>query len=247
MGVKKPNGDPISLEWVRVSAFLVLGLFTTALATIAVFYFKRAWAHRTTHAIIGKVSRGLADKLAGVAEKLADGLHVFSRGRDALGFLAETAAYWVLNALGMWILAIGCGVVHADGSAITFPEACGVMGIFGCTILIPGPPGLFGVFQLGIYAGMTFYCPAGIVLGPGVAYALMLYLSQLVLHVVTGSWGLWHEGGARRLRGALEESPLAVEATGTRYGTASSRKPSTPISSQNFITFHICSRTAGLS
>jgi uncharacterized membrane protein YbhN (UPF0104 family) len=200
---------------VRVSGFAVLGIFTAALATIAVFYFKRAWAHRTTHAVIGKLSPRLADKLAGLAEKLADGLHVFGRGRDALGFLSETAIYWTLNALGMWILAIGCGVVHADGSVITFPEACGLMGLFGCAILIPGAPGLFGVFQAGIYAGMTFYCPADVVLGPGVAYVFLLYLSQVVLHLVTGSWGLWHEGGARRLRGALEEAPLALEATGT--------------------------------
>jgi hypothetical protein len=62
---------------------------------------------------------------------------------------------------------------------------------------------------------MTFYCPTEIVTGPGAAYVFLIYLSQVVLHLVTGSWGLWHEGGARRLRGALEESPIAVEATGT--------------------------------
>ena len=59
----------------------------------------------------------------------------------------------------MWLLAWGCGVVHADGSAITFGEACALMGMLGCTILIPGPPGLLGVFQAGIYAGMTMYFP----------------------------------------------------------------------------------------
>jgi hypothetical protein len=208
-------GLPISVAQVRRGGFVMLGFFTVALVTIAVFYFARAWAHRATHAVIGKISPRLADRLAGLAEKLADGLHVFSRGRDALGFLTETTIYWALNALGMWILAMGCGVVHADGSAITFPEACGFMGMLGCAILIPGPPGLLGVFQAGIYAGMTFYCPTEIVTGPGAAYVFLIYLSQVILHLVTGSWGLWHEGGARRLRGALEEAPLAVEATST--------------------------------
>jgi glycosyltransferase 2 family protein len=208
-------GLPISVASVRVSGFVMLGVFTTGLATIAVFYFARAWAHRATHAVIGRFSPRLADRLAGLAEKLADGLHVFGRGRDALGFLAETTVYWILNAAAMWWLAIACGVVHADGSAIHFPEACGLMGMLGCAILIPGPPGLLGVFQAGIYAGMTFYFPAEIVTGPGAAYVFLLYASQLVFHGVTGAWGLWYEGGTRRIRTALAEPPLAADATGS--------------------------------
>jgi hypothetical protein len=100
----------------------------------------------------------------------------------------------------MWVLAIGCGVIHGDGSAITFPETLGLMGMLGCTILIPGPPGLLGVFQAGIYAGMTMYFPEKIVTGPGAAYVFLLYMTQLVLQVVFGAWGLVHEGGAQRLR-----------------------------------------------
>src|SRR5207237_4553945 len=85
-------GLPISVQSVRTGAFILLGVFAAAFVTIAVFYFARGWAHRATHAVVGKLSPRLADKLAGIAEKLADGLHVFGRGRDALGFLAETAA-----------------------------------------------------------------------------------------------------------------------------------------------------------
>jgi glycosyltransferase 2 family protein len=75
---------------------------------------------------------------------------------------------------------LGCGVVHADGSPITFGESCALMGMLGCTILIPGPPGLLGVFQAGIYAGMTMYFPTSIVTGPGSAYVCLLYALQLV-------------------------------------------------------------------
>lgn len=206
---------PAKIAWVRTSAFLLLGVFVAGLVTIMVFYFARGWAHRATRAVIGRLSPRLADALAGMAEKLADGLHVFGRGRDALGFLAETSVYWSLNAVAMWVLAIGCGVVHGDGSPITLAEACGLMGMLGCAILIPGPPGLFGTFQAGIYAGMMFYFPAEIVTGPGAAYVFLLYGSQLVFHLVTGAWGLWYEGGTRRIRGALAEPSLAVDATGS--------------------------------
>jgi glycosyltransferase 2 family protein len=199
-------GLPISVTHVRFAGFATLVLFLTALVTITVFYFSRTLAQRITQALVGKFSPRLADKIADFASHLADGLHVFRRWRDALGFLAETAAYWTCNALAMWVLARGCGVIHADGSAITFPEACGLLGLLGCSIMIPGPPGLLGVFQAGIYAAMTMYFPEHIVIGPGAAYVFLFYITTVVITIVTGAWGIWHEGGTRRLRGALDPS-----------------------------------------
>jgi len=189
-------GLPIPVSAVRSAAFAMLVAFAIALAAIAVFYFAREFARRATTAVIGLVSPRLAAALARFAEQLADGLHVFGRARDAAGFLVETALYWLANALGMWVLASACGV------SVTFAQTCGLMGLLGCTILIPGPPGLLGVFQAGIYAGMTMYVPAAIVIGPGAAYVFLLYLAQLVLVLACGAWGLWREGGARKLAGA---------------------------------------------
>jgi glycosyltransferase 2 family protein len=181
-------GLPISVQQVRASGFVMLGVFTTAFITIAVFYFARDWARRMTLAVFGIVSKRLGGKLSETAEKLANGLHFLGRGRDAGGFLVETSAYWGLNALGMWILAWGCGVVHADGTPITFGEACALMGMLGCTILIPGPPGLLGVFQAGIYAGMTMYFPTSVVTGAGAAYVFLLYALQLVWTIGSGGF-----------------------------------------------------------
>ena len=127
-------GIPVSVEHVRLSGFLMLPVFASAFVTIAVFYFARGWAHRATLLVVGKVSRPLAEKLAGMAEKFADGLHVFGRGREAAGFFVETTLYWLINAAGMWFLAWGCGLVHADGSGPTFGEACALMGMLGCAI-----------------------------------------------------------------------------------------------------------------
>ena len=207
-------GLKISVAHVRWAGFAMLGLFTTAFVVIAVFYFARAFAVRATHAVFGLVSQKLADKLSHMAGHLADGLHVFSRGRDFFGFLLETAAYWMFNAAGMWVLARACGVTHVDGSGITFGEACALMGMLSCAILIPGPPGLLGVFQAGIYAGMTMYFPTAIVTGPGAAYVFLVYITQVVFGLITAGWGLWYEGGARRLQGvSLDEQPLAGEAT----------------------------------
>ena len=207
---EKVVGLPISVQQVRASGFVMLGVFTTAFVTIAVFYFARAWAHKMTLAVFGIVSKRLAEKLATMAEKLAAGLHFLGRGRDAGGFLAETTAYWGLNALSMWILAWGCGVVHADGSAITFGEACALMGMLGCTILIPGPPGLLGVFQAGIYAGMTMYFPLHVVTGAGSAYVFLLYVIQLVWTILAAGIFLV---GDRKALSQLSHTPGLGEET----------------------------------
>jgi len=208
-------GIPVSVEHVRMGGFTMLGLFCTLFVTISVFYFARSWAHRATLLVVGKVSMRLAEKLAGLVEKAVDGLHVFGRGREAAGFFLETTAYWGLNALGMWLLAWGSGVVHADGSAVTFGETCGLMGMLGCSILIPGPPGLLGVFQAGIYAGMTMYYPTNIVVGPGAAYVFLMYASQVVFQLLAGGLGMvWlQRHGMEAGLGALERAELDAAAT----------------------------------
>jgi len=183
----KVVGLPISVQQVRNSGFVMLGVFVVAFTAIAVFYFARSWAHKTTLLVFGIVSKPLAEKLAGMAEKLADGLHFLGRGRDAGPFMLETTIYWVLNAVGMWLLAWGCGVVHADGSSITLGETFALMGMLGVTILIPGPPGLLGVFQAGIYAGMTMYFPTDVVTGPGAAFVFLLYATQVLWTLAAGA------------------------------------------------------------
>jgi uncharacterized protein (TIRG00374 family) len=205
---EKVVGLPISVAQVRASGFAMLGVFTTAFITIAVFYFARAWARKMTLAVFGLVSKRLGEKLAETAEKLANGLHFLGRGRDAGGFLLETTGYWGFNALGMWLLAWGCGVVHADGSAPTLGESCALMGMLGCTILIPGPPGLLGVFQAGIYAGMSMYYPTDIVTGPGAAYVFLLYAIQLVWTVGAAGFFLAIDRSALK---ALSHTPVITD------------------------------------
>ncbi len=210
-------GLPISVAQVRASGFLMLGVFAGAFATIAVFYFARAWARRVTLAVFGLISKGIAHKLADAAEKLADGLHFLGRPRDAGPFLLETTLYWGFNVLGMWVLAWGCNVQHADGSAPTFGESCALMGMLGCAILIPGPPGLLGVFQAGIYAGMTMYFPTSVVTGAGATFVFLMYLVQLIWTIGAAGFFLAVD---RKARSTLAHAPAP--------GTPEAENPSLP-------------------
>ncbi|WP_394820488.1 YbhN family protein [Pendulispora albinea] len=205
-------GLPVSVAAVRHSGFVMLGFFTTAFIVIGVYYFAREWARKVTLAVFGLVSKKLGEKLSGIAERLADGLHAFSRGRDAIGFLWETTLYWFFMVASMWALAWGCGVAHADGSAITFGETCALMGMLSVAILIPGPPGLLGVFQAGIYAGMTMYFPTHVVIGEGAAYVFLLYLVQLVWTVIAALIFLVGDRGALKQLSSTDGDPGAERA-----------------------------------
>ncbi len=194
----KVVGIGLTVAEVRHAGFAMLGLALCVFVVIAIYYFARDFARRLTLAVWGVVSRPLGEKLAGIAEKLADGLHFLGSPRDAVPFLAETTLYWGFNVFGMWLLAWGCGVVHLDGTGITPGETCALMGMLGVTILIPGPPGLLGVFQAGIYAGMTMYFPQSVVMGAGAAYVFLLYASQFLWTALAGLGCLLFQRGALR-------------------------------------------------
>ena len=204
----------ISLDHVRQIAFVILGIFTAGMLVLAVYYVARDFARRATLAVFGLISRPLAEKLAGMAESLADGLSFLGRPRGRPPLLSEeTTLYWVLNAGGMWLLAWGCGVTHADGSVPTYGEACAMMGMLGITILIPGPPGMLGVFQLGVSAGMSMYFPAETTLGEGAAYVFLLYIIQDDLDAWLAAVAfLWIDRGALR---ALEEAEGILPPSGS--------------------------------
>lgn len=184
-----PGGGKVTIsgQHIRASGFLMLAVFVTAFVVIAVFYFARTFAHKVTLRVFGIVSKSLAEKLASIPEKLADGLHFLGSGRDAFGFLLETSGYWLMNVCGMWLLAWGCGVGHADGSPIGFGESCAMMGMLGIAVLIPGPPGMLGTFQAGIYAGMVMYFPIDIAKQNGAAYVFLLYAIQVVWTISAGA------------------------------------------------------------
>ncbi len=197
-------GLPVTTAQVRGYAFFTLLGFTGALTTIAVYFFARKWAHRATVAIVGIVSKKLAEKLAHEAERLAEGLDVLRSPRDAAGYLLETTLYWGVNAAGMWFLAWGAGLEHADGSAPTFGEAAAMMGMLGITILIPGPPGLLGIFQAGLFCGMTFYYPSAIVQERGPAYAFLLFSVQVLFTIIAGGVALFAGHGSLKAIAAAE-------------------------------------------
>jgi hypothetical protein len=173
-------GDlPVSPATIPGATYGVLALFALCFGLMGVFFWRRDLARRATHAVVGIVSRGLAVHAARIVEGVADGLKFLPSPRHLVPFLAETLVYWGLNALGVWLLGWGTGLV-----GMTFGQACVVMGVVGIGILVPAGPGYFGAFQLSTYMALAMYFPEGAIKSSGAAFVFLLYGTQLVFHVV---------------------------------------------------------------
>jgi hypothetical protein len=167
------------------AAYGVLALFSAAFVTMGVFFYWRAWARHATFVVIGLFSRRLAGWMAGVVERIADGLRFLPSPKLMAPFLLETALYWGANALGVWLLAWGSGL-----EGITLAEACVVMGCIGIGILVPAGPGYFGAFQLSTFMALAMFFPEDALKGCASAFVFLLYACQIGWHIVAAGLAL---------------------------------------------------------
>ena len=167
------------------AAYSLLTLFLAAFAVMGLFFWRRDLARRLTHRVLGVVSHRLADRLAGVVERVADGLRFLPAGRLMAPFLLETAVYWIANAFGLWLLAWGAGL-----PGISAAEACVTLGCICIGILVPAGPGYFGIFQLSAFMGLAMFFPEDVLQGPAAAFVFLLYSCQIGWHVIAGIVGL---------------------------------------------------------
>jgi hypothetical protein len=191
---------PVPASVVPGAAYVALLAFAGAFLTMALFYWRRAFARRVTESAIGLVSKPLGRWVADRLEQVANGLTFLPRWRLTAPFLGATLLYWLLNAASGWLLAWGCGFEN-----ITFAQACANMGVLALGILLPNAPGFFGAYQISVYAGFAMYFAPELVVGPGSAYVFFMYLSQLLVTIGLGLAGMAFEHTS--LRDALEAPP----------------------------------------
>jgi glycosyltransferase 2 family protein len=160
--------------------YAALLLFTCAFAALGMFLWQRELAMRLTRATLGLVSPSLAETLAGKVGNVADGIRSIGDARLTLGFVFESLLYWGCNALGVWLLGVGCGL------PMNFGHAAAVMGVLAIGILLPTGPGLFGNFQLAVSAALRLYFAERVVGAEGAVFIFLLYVMQSAVMVVAG-------------------------------------------------------------
>lgn len=165
--------------------YLTVAIFGSALAVLVVFLAARRFAEMVTRKVVGVVSESLANRLARVVGDLADGLRSLPDPKLMVPFLGQTAIYWGINAIGMWLLGYGCGL------EMTPAQGFAVMGVLAMGILLPAGPGLFGPFQYSIFLALRMYFPDEVVRTQGAVYVFLMYVCQLVFSSAAGLGSLW--------------------------------------------------------
>lgn len=160
--------------------YAALILFGCAFVALGMFLWQRELAMRLTRWTIGRIAPNLAETLAAKVGNVADGIRSIGDARLATAFLVESLLYWGCNAVGVWLLGIGCGLPMQLG------HAAAVMGVLAIGILLPAGPGLFGNFQLAVSAALRLYFAEQVVGAQGAVFIFLLYLLQSTVMVVAG-------------------------------------------------------------
>lgn len=184
---------PVPVAAVPSAAYAALAVFAAAFVTMGLFYWRRHFARSLTQRVIGIVSPRLGDRVASLVEHVSDGLSFLPRLRYAGPFILCTAAYWLANCAGIYVLLHACGLESAS-----LAQSMAVLGILALGILTPNAPGLFGTFQLSLYAGLAMFFPAEQVVGPGAVFVFLLYVMQLGITLVVAGAALVVDANASR-------------------------------------------------
>jgi uncharacterized protein (TIRG00374 family) len=209
-----PDGAP-GVALLRGAGAVVSGLFAAVLAFLAFAYRSRERAVRLATGAVAPFSPRAAERAGAMLDAFIHGLRVLPAGRSLAPFLALTVTYWLVNAAGMKVLALGFG--FDLGAA----EACAVLGVLVVGVMIPAGPGMVGTFQGAVVLGLSLVAPAEAVATRGVAYANVLWAAQLVQVSALGLAFLpSRHVNLARLTGAPAEVGAGLEAEEAEYRAA---------------------------
>ncbi len=150
---------------------------------LLLFLVLRQRAVRWTEAVMGRLHRGMARRVAVLLQSFLDGVETMADWRFAAQMISATALLWVVNSLGMWFMTLA---FHFEGMSPMAGLVLLVVLIIG--IMLPAPPLFAGVFEAFIIGGLALY---GVPKDPAAAYAVVCHTTTLVILFSLGALFLW--------------------------------------------------------
>lgn len=160
-----------------------LTVFLLSLALLVAYYLRPGPVGSLVRRGLGLCSTRLADFAAGVLERFHQGLASLPHPRSLWSFNAASAAYWALNALALWVLALGCGL------PLSAAGASAVMGCLAVGILLPAGPGYFGNFQVAVLVALGLFLDVEAQPERVAVFVFWLYALQTGLTILFGALG----------------------------------------------------------
>ncbi|MEY3011540.1 MAG: hypothetical protein RIT45_275 [Pseudomonadota bacterium] len=175
---------------VRQGAYAALTVFGSAMIGLVLTAVARNFTKRLLELTVGRLSGQLASRIHGLLTTFIDGLRVLGSPGAIASFVLLTAGYWLTNGFGIWVMARGLGL-EVPVTAGYAMMCCVVVGM-----MIPNSPGNVGSFWYFLLLPMGLYAidadsPRAI------AFALLVWLAQLLQTSLFGAWGTWARGRAR--------------------------------------------------
>jgi uncharacterized membrane protein YbhN (UPF0104 family) len=155
-------------------------VFLGALTFLIVAYYSGRVATRLLERLLGPVSPRLAQRAAGMLEAFIHGLRIVPSRSKVVLFVALTFVYWGVNGWGMQVLAQGFGL-HLD-----FFQSCTLLSVLVIGVMIPAGPGMIGTFHAAILIGLGLFFPRELVARNGMAYANVMWATQLAFQIGLG-------------------------------------------------------------
>ncbi len=185
-----PASTPLD-DRVRGGANLALIVFGGMLIVLVLMVIRRNQAFALVRAILKPVSPAIADRLLGLLGAFIDGLSALRSPGRVLLFIVLTVAFWTLNGLLTWFLAVSyLPELQGQPSSGLFVNSVVVF-----AIMIPSGPAFAGVFEVGFKYGLAPYLAAGagtaenLDLAPALGVAVAMHVVQGVVMLILGLIG----------------------------------------------------------
>jgi glycosyltransferase 2 family protein len=175
-------GQPSGYERLYEVTVGVIAAFGAALVVLVAMAVRPDAAGTMVRATLGRLAPKLAVRIADLVTGIAEGLAALPSARPLVTFLVLTLAYWLVNAAGMWVLAVGCGL------ELGLVETVAVLAVMNIALLVPGGPAQLGVFQTGVAIGLGLFVSAEVVQRQGSTFAFYLYVCQIATIGLVGVW-----------------------------------------------------------
>jgi hypothetical protein len=168
------GGLPVPAALVPRAAVTATAVFGVAMVVMMVFYWRRDFARSLTEKVIGVVSPKLAAKLAGVIERMSDGLRFLPNLKYSGPYLAVTLVSVLANVWAVNLLATAVGI-----PGLGMAESSVVLGVLAIGFALPNAPGFFGAVQLCLYAGLALYIAPEMIAREGASFVFFYYATYL--------------------------------------------------------------------
>lgn len=175
-----PTGND-SVELVKIGAYGAGVFFGGLLIVLTAAYIKRDATVRLLTNIGNRIHKGLTTKAIGLLEAFLDGLRVLPDRKRLGGFLGITAIYWLLQGVGIKLMAEACQIHD-----MSWIGSFALLTVLVVGIMVPAGPGYTGSFELAVKASFALLLLSPESRAQIVVFTIVLHVAQVGVQLLFG-------------------------------------------------------------